>query len=85
MKNIRPHPFLIFIVVYALVFVTFLGKLILEMNRAPQLNNQSSIPTLSTSQLDKISAKIGNREKLDYPEKIDLTKINFGKIEPFSP
>ena len=27
----------------------------------------------------------GKREKLEYSPKIDLEKINFGKIEPFNP
>lgn len=85
MSILKKHLFLILLLVYIFAFVIFWGKLWLDLEKKPQASGQSSVPVLSTSQLNKITTQLDMREKLDYGQKIDLEKINFGKIEPFSP
>lgn len=85
MRVLKNRLFLIFLTIYIALFTVFLGKILLEINRKPIPTAPSLIPSLSASQLDKVSTKLEQREKLSYPEEIDLTKIEFGKFEPFSP
>lgn len=86
MKSTQNRFWLIFLIIYAMLFVAFLGKNLLEISKKqPFPVAQSSIPSLSVGQLDQISAKLEEREKLNYTEKIDLTKFQFGKTEPFNP
>ena len=85
MKTLKNRLFLFFLILYGLVFVIFLGKILFEVNKKPMPTDQSLIPNLSLIHLNKISTKLEEREKLNYPGKIDLTKIQFGKFEPFNP
>jgi len=85
MKTFKKYLFLAFLSIYFAFFTVFLGKTLLELIRKPIPASQSSIPSLAISQLNKISVKLEKREKLVYPEKVDLTKIKFGKFEPFNP
>lgn len=85
MKDLKNRLFLVFLVIYIALFTVFLGKTLLEVIKRPIPAGQSSIPSLLVSQLDKVSTKLEQREKLSYPEKIDLSKIEFGKLEPFNP
>lgn len=75
----------VLLAVYAVFFAVFLGKIALEVSEKPVSFGPSSVPSLSVSQLEKISTKLEAREKLNYIGEIDLSKIQFGRIEPFNP
>lgn len=85
MKAIKNRLSLVFLVVYIALFTVFVGKILVEVSKKPISMAPSSIPSLSVSQLNKVSVKLEEREKIDYTEKVDLSKIQFGKLEPFVP
>lgn len=85
MRVLKNNLFLIFLTIYLAFFTVFVGKTLLEVSKKPISIIPSSIPSLSVSKLDKISAKLEEREKIEYAGEVDLTKIQFGKLEPFSP
>ncbi len=84
MSIFKKYFSLILFFVYALAFVIFWGKLWLDLEKKPQASGQSSVPVMSIGQLDKITTQLDKRTKLEFTQKIDLEKINFGKIEPFN-
>lgn len=84
MKQLNKQIFAIFITIYSLFWVAFLGKILLDLTQTPKTTSQSNIPLLASENLKQVTEKLNSRAKLEYPEKIDLTKINFGKIEPFN-
>lgn len=84
MSILKKYFFLILLFAYAFAFVIFWGKLWLDLEKKPQAGGQSPVPVMSLGQLNKISAQLDNRTKLESTEKIDLGKFNFGKIEPFN-
>ena len=85
MKIIKKNYFLIILAIYSFSFAFFLGKIFVETIREPILSENFRIPNLAVNQLINVSAKLEQREELPYPEKLDLTKIEFGKTEPFNP
>lgn len=85
MKMIKARLYLIALVITSCLFAIFLGKILLELNQKPVAITPSSIPGLNVSQLNQTIKQLDKREKIDYPEAIDLNKVQFGKLEPFNP
>lgn len=85
MKTIKEKIFLLILAIYGAIFWVFLGRTFLEIAKQPYLSDKFTIPQLSLDQLNSVIIKLGKRTNLEYPEKIDLSKVNFGKIEPFNP
>lgn len=69
--------------VYIIVIFSFLLRIVVDLIVPAKLLTESPVPALSSSSLNKVSELIGKREKLPVQEKIDLSKFNFGKPEPF--
>lgn len=85
MKLKKDQLSVILLIIYLSLFTLFIGKTIFNLNKRAAFSGNSSLPILSTGQLEKISKELATREKLIYPEKMDLSKFQFGKLEPFNP
>lgn len=82
-KDIKKYFYRMALAVYLGFVLVFLLRNIFAVVQEPQISAQSQIPRLSISELSRVSASLENREKLIYPEKLDLSEFQFGKTEPF--
>lgn len=83
--NQKNLPFLGFIAVYIAVIVIFLGITVYETNKNVVPISSSPVPVLLEDKLNTIVKQLDETIKIDPPAKIDLSKFNFGKNEPFGP
>lgn len=83
MKKISLNLFSLLVIFYLAVAFVFYAKLIWRVAQKPKLWKPSSIPALSVAELEKISQALEKRTTLAPLPKVDLTKFNFGKNEPF--
>lgn len=62
-----------------------MGKIIFQVGRTPTMATSSTVPVLQVEKLNKLVSVLEKRINPGQPGKVDLSRFNFGKSEPFNP
>jgi len=85
MKELNRYLFRAVILIYLGLCLGFLGNTFLAVLKKPTVSGTSAIPTLAVDRLNAVMVRLEKREVLPEFTPIDITKFQFGKIEPFRP
>ena len=79
LKKLLPK---LLIILYSLAMIVFLIKNIMVLVNKPKITS-SSIPTLSTVDINQAIISLKSRTDVGFPNNVDLGGYQFGKTEPF--
>jgi len=83
MRETKINFFTLLVVIFLGTVAVFYGRLLWQIVQEPKISKTSLIPALPIDELNKVNDNLEKRSKLLDNKKIDLSRFQFGRNEPF--